>query len=194
MELFADTREGLMHWYAVNTKPSQESQAVLNLESLGIEVFCPRIKQKKTIRRRERTVIGPLFPGYLFAKFNMATQYRGVMFSRGVRNIVMFGSFHAVIDEETIESIKARLCNGCLTVPEPSFKQGQVVRIETGPLHGLEAVFERQMSDRQRAVLLLRALAYQARVVVPLQQVVNGENFARFDLVALQRFGKHDSC
>jgi len=54
-----------------------------------------------------------------------------------------------------------------------SFTPGQKVRIQDGPLQGLEAIFEREMSDRQRVVLLLQSVAYQARVVVHVDQIAN---------------------
>jgi len=50
---------------------------------------------------------------------------------------------------------------------------GQVVRIQEGPLRGVEAVFERHIPEYQRAVLLLRAISYQAKVVVDLEDIVN---------------------
>ena len=67
-----------MHWYAVNTKPHHERLADLNLGRLGVETFYPQMKQKKVIRRREETVSGPLFPGYLFARFDMDVHNRAV--------------------------------------------------------------------------------------------------------------------
>jgi transcription antitermination factor NusG len=54
-----------------------------------------------------------------------------------------------------------------------SLVPGDVVQIQEGPFKGLEAVFEREMGDSQRAVLLLQALSYQASLVVNLQQVVH---------------------
>jgi len=45
------------------------------------------------------------------------------------------------------------------------------VTIQEGPFNGIEAVFEREMDDQQRVVLLLRTLAYQARVVMPMSHV-----------------------
>ena len=58
-------------------------------------------------------------------------------------------------------------------MPAPSLMPGEIIRIQTGPLQGLEAVFVREMSDHERVVLLLRTLTYQARVVLPVEQVVN---------------------
>ena len=164
-----------MKWYVISTKPYQENHAAMNLETVGVTAFCPKIKQKKTLQGRELSVIAPLFPGYLFARFDIQSQYRAVTYARGVRKLVSFGSMPAMVDDIVVDSIKMRMSDGCLVLPQPSFEHGQVVKIQSGPLQGLEAVFERQMSDQQRAVLLLKALAYQMRLVVPLRQVANGD-------------------
>ena len=162
-----------MHWYAVRTKPNQERQAELSVQRLGVETFYPQMKQRRVIRRREQMIIGSLFPGYLFARLNMAVHYRAAKYARGVLDLVAFGSIPAIVDDEIIEGMRARLQDGCLTLPAPALTPGEVVRIQAGPLQGLEAVFEREMSDHQRVVLLLRTLTYQARVVLPFEQVVN---------------------
>ncbi len=162
-----------MYWYVVQTKPNQENLAQGNLQRFGVEIFNPQLRQNRVIRGRRQTVICPLFPGYLFARFNMDTHYRAVNYAQGVRKLVAFGPVPVTVDEEIIESIKSRCHDGCVTVTPSSFTPGQVVRIQEGPLRGLEAIFEQEMSDHQRAVLLLRALSYQARVVVALEHVVN---------------------
>lgn len=118
--------------------------------------------------------MGPLFPGYLFARFALDTSYRAVMYARGVRNLVSFGSIPAMVNDEVIEGIRARLKDGCINWEDPCFRPGQVISLKAGPLHGLEAIFEREMSDGQRVVLLLRALAYQARIVVPTEYLAAG--------------------
>ena len=115
----------------------------------------------------------PFFSGYLFARFDLDRVFRGVLYARGVKEIVAFGFEPAVVDDEMIESIRSRLKDDCVVMSEPSFTPGQSVRIQHGPLHGLEAVFEREMKGEQRAVLLLKAVFYQARLVVDLQDIVN---------------------
>ena len=162
-----------MDWYTVSTKPHEERQAAVNLDRLGVETFCPQLKRRKMVRRRMQNVTSPLFPGYLFAKFDIEACFRAVKYAKGVRKIVAFGPNPAPVDEEIIEGIRARLTDGCLTVPANSFTTGQSVRIHSGPLEGLEAIFEREMSDHQRVVLLLRSLASRWRVVMPLDEVAN---------------------
>jgi len=162
-----------MHWYTVNTKPHQEWLAEVNLQRLGVETFSPKLKQSKAVRRRWQVSISPLFPGYLFARFSLEDHYRAVRYASGVRKVVAFGPAPAVVDEEMIEAIKSRVHNGYVSVPASKFTPGQVVCIQGGPLDGLEAIFEREMTGYQRAVLLLRALSYQARVVMDLEYIVD---------------------
>jgi transcriptional antiterminator RfaH len=164
---------GNMFWYAVKCKPRQERVAELHLKRAGIITFYPQIKEPKIVRRRRQIFINALFPGYLFAQFNVEHDYRLVIYSRGVHGVVSFGPTPAVVDEELIRALKDRLCNGYVTIPEAAFSPGQVVRIQEGPLRGMEAVFERQILGYQRAVLLLRAISYQAKVVVDLEDIVN---------------------
>jgi transcriptional antiterminator RfaH len=155
-----------MHWHAVHTKPHQEHLAALSLERLGVETFCPQLKQIKLVRRRRQEVIRPLFPGYLFAQFHVEAQYRAVNYATGVQRVVAWGTEPAIIDDSLIVSIRDRMQNGCVIVRPTPFIPGQIVRIMEGPLQGLEAVFERELSDEQRVIVLMQAVSYKARVVI----------------------------
>ena len=162
-----------MNWYLVNSKPRQESVALRNLTNLGVEVYFPQLKTTKFIRRKFRPVTGPLFPGYLFVKFDLETQYRLVNYASGIKNVVTFGASVAKIEDTLIERIKERSNCGFVTIPSVSFSPGQLVRIQQGPLQGLDAVFESELSGRQRVIVLLRTIAFQARVEVPIEDVAN---------------------
>jgi len=161
-----------MDWYLVHTKTHSEKTAEMNLQQLGVEVFCPLLQQEKIIRRKRQHVVAPLFPGYLFAKFDPNHQYRAVHYATGISKVVMFGATPAKVEEELIEALKAKMLNGIMRVAmQSAFKPGQKVRIQDGPFRGLEAVFECEMSDHQRVALLLQAVGYQARVVLRTEQV-----------------------
>lgn len=162
-----------MFWYVISTKPNQEALAEANIRRLGIETFCPQLKQQKMIRRKCETCVTPLFPGYMFARFELDHHYRFILYSRGIKKIVSFGEEPAIVEDSLIEGIRSRLIDGRVLELGQEFSHGQVVRIEEGPLHGLEAIFEREVTGAHRAVLLLRALSYQARVVVDLKAIVN---------------------
>ncbi len=154
-------------WYVIRTKPHQEEIAVLNLHNMSVEVFYPRVKEKKVIRRRQQEVIGPLFPGYLFGHFDLTTQYHSVKYARGVRNVVAFGGIPTPVDNAVIESIRAREQEeGLIVLHQPPLKPGEPVEILEGPFQGLVAIFEQELSGQQRVQLLLDILATQARLVI----------------------------
>ena len=160
-----------MPWYAVSTKPHQEKQAELHIKQCSIECFLPLLKESKIIRRTRKTVIGPLFPGYLFARFELERHYRAVSYATGVRKIVEFGSGPVELDATMIDAIKERLSDGCVTPHSERFKMGQVVNIKGGPLTGFEAVFMREMTDRNRVCLLLNTLGLHAKLTMDIDQV-----------------------
>ena len=158
----------MMHWYLVQSKPHQENLADLNLQRLGVETLCPQLKQFKRIRWRKQEVTGPLFPGYLFAKFDVCKQYRTVYYASGVRKVVTFGDVAARVEEEIINSIYHRIQDGFVTLGplSRSFTAGQLLQITEGPFVGLEGVFERELTGSQRIALLLNAVTYQARIII----------------------------
>ena len=160
-----------MPWYAVSTKPHQEQQAESHVKQCGIECFLPLLKTSKIIRRTRMTVIKPLFPGYLFARFDLSKHYRAVSYSTGVRKIVEFGSGPVELDAVIIDAIKERLNDGYVTLTPMRLARGQVVHIKGGPFAGLEAVFMREMTDRNRVILLLNTLGFHAKLTLNIDQV-----------------------
>lgn len=169
-----ESGERIMYWYAIRTKPQREQQVESQLRLYGIDTLLPCLKETRMIRRIRKTVTVPFFPGYLFGRFNLEEHYRTVSYARGALTIVSFGHTPARVEEDIIDSIRTRLTDGVLTVKSQCPAPGQTVRIKSGPMDGLDAVFQYEMPGQQRAVVLLRCLAYQGRFVLPMGQVVNG--------------------
>ena len=160
-------------WYAVNTKARCEAMACASLERHGVEVFLPMLRERKVAGGKCLPTTSPLFSRYLFAKFNVSSQLRAVTYARGVKSIVTFGSGPSLVDESIIHAIRIQLTEGVIELSEDRFSPGQVVRIQEGPLCGLEAVFEKKLDGTSRAVLLLKAMSFQARVILEFQHVAN---------------------
>lgn len=161
------------YWYAVRTKPRCEAFAETNLQRLGVEVFLPMLREHKQMVGVHRKSSTPLFPGYLFVRCEMTRRYRAVSYAAGVKSIVSFGAGPSIVDNSIIDSIKGQAVNGVVEIVGDTLVPGKVVRIHEGPLFGLDAVFEKKLSGSHRAVLLLKAISYQARVIVDLGQVAN---------------------
>lgn len=163
---------GRRNWYAVRCKPRQERVVLSNLDRASIPVFFPQIKESRRIKQKPVLSLEPLFPGYLFARFDVRSEYRIVKYARGVHGVVSFGMSPAVVDDELIQAIRERL-DGQSANPTNPFSIGQVVKIQSGPLHGMEAIFERPIPPYQRAVLLLRAISFRAKLIMDLDNIVN---------------------
>jgi transcriptional antiterminator RfaH len=154
-------------WYLIHSKARQEGVAELNLGRLGVETFCPRFKALKSTRSKAQGKEEVLFPGYLFIKVDMTTEYRKVTYAHGVLRVVKFGVAPAVVEEEIIDSIRERAHNGFVVLPPPSFlKSGQIVLIHKGPFNGFEAIFEQELNGSQRVALLMKTVAFHGRMVV----------------------------
>jgi transcriptional antiterminator RfaH len=141
---------------------------------MGVECFLPLLQEQRAIRRKVRTIIAPLFPGYLFVRINLSEHYRAVTYARGVRKIVEFGAIPAEVDIAMIDAIKGRMASPevCVLERPKELSSGQLVQVKGGPFVGFEAVFMREMSGHQRAMVLLRTLALQARVVLEINQLI----------------------
>jgi transcriptional antiterminator RfaH len=158
----------LPQWYVVHTNPKQEDRADSNLRSWGIETLLPKLK---TRRVNEFTgaltyLTKPLFPGYMFARFNARKQLAKISFTRGVHHVVSFGGEPTPVEDEIIAIISERIDeNGFVKIGD-ELKQGDKVVIKAGPLKDFEGIFERELNDSERISVLLTTINYQGRVVV----------------------------
>jgi transcriptional antiterminator RfaH len=201
-----------IHWYAVHTKPRAELLAQRALDREHIQTFYPKLKQRKTIRRVRRWITSPLFPSYIFARFDLAQSGRLVQYANGVANLVSFGGKPAIVEDQLIHIVQSHctqsppggtssVSSSAVAVPSnvltlsrsnalPSpapfpdtvilepvpFKPGEKVTIATGPLMGFQGIFEKEMSDRDRVVILLDTIGKASRVQVSREQLEKTED------------------
>jgi transcriptional antiterminator RfaH len=143
----------MMHWYALYTKPRQEHQVETTLRGQGIEAYLPTVQRK--VKRRDRPDRMVYFPCYMFARLDLTVVPRSsIDWMPGVRRIVGIGDQPAVVADEIVNVIRERL----ETVEHSEYshlKPGDRVRIISGPLRDLEAVFDKPMSSANRVRILL---------------------------------------
>ncbi|MEW6570841.1 MAG: transcription termination/antitermination NusG family protein [Nitrospirota bacterium] len=156
-----------MNWYAIYTKPKTEDLISHKLGQAGIETYSPKLSIKKYVRRRYSEVIEPLFPCYLFAKFEPRTHLWMINYTRGVRKVVgdKEGQPWPVADE-IIDFIRSNEKGGCVHIGFDEIAEGDAVEIAEGPLKGITGIFKQCLKGNERVVVLLKAIEYQAKVVV----------------------------
>jgi transcriptional antiterminator RfaH len=155
-------------WYAINTHPKQETRAEENLNAWGIETFNPKLKQRLPAQRNNATryTIKALFPGYIFARLRLNGMLHKISYTRGVRSIVSFGGIPTVVDDEIINFIQAQVREDGFIFIEQKLKAGDKVRIKYGPLSNLAGIFEREIKDTDRVLILLAAVSYQGHIII----------------------------
>ena len=74
-----------LRWYCLRSQAKHEHIAAAYLRIVKeITVFCPRVRFKRQTRQGLVWVTEAMFPGYLFAQFDLATQLRQVEYGHGV--------------------------------------------------------------------------------------------------------------
>ena len=152
-------------WYAVQTKARQEARAEANLRRWGLETLAPRLREPRPSRSGEPFRVTPLFPNYLFARFDAANLLGKVRLTRGIRRVVGFGEYATPLDDSIIASIRSRVTDDGFVRP-PDLQPGDRVEIVDGPMRSLVGVFERQLHASTRVLILLTAIGCHARVQV----------------------------
>jgi len=154
------------NWYCVHTKPQREKHAGEQLSTLAnVEVYFPRIRLQKTIRRVRKQVSEALFPRYLFCRFDLTTQFRAVRYGHDVVDLVSFGTQPAIVANSLIQDLQSWVSENSL-IAKSEFSTGDKVQIAAGPMQGLQAVILEGHSDQERVAVLLDILGSQARLTI----------------------------
>lgn len=139
-----------------------------NLQRQGWQVYLPLIRQPRRRRGHWIEVIEPLFPRYLFVRFQSGhDNISPIRYTTGVHNLVRFSEYPATVPDSIVESLQ-RAADGAtgLHYPrEPLFKPGDKVIIEQGPLAGLQAILLAE-TGQERVVILLEMLGRENRLPI----------------------------
>jgi len=155
-------------WYAIYTKLNQEERANSNLKAWKVETFSPRLKERKYARFTGKASyqIKPLFPRYIFARFNPEVLLNKVRFTRGVHGIVSYGESPSPVDDRIISIIQLQVAgDGCIQVKE-ELKTGDMVIIKGGLFESFMGVLKGELKDSDRVRILLTTVNYQSHVIV----------------------------
>ena len=159
-------------WFCLRSKLKQEHYAALSLQALpGIEVFCPRIRFQKITRRGKMWFEEALFPGYLFAHFQLDLMFKAVSCARGVSGLIRFGSHYPPIPSAEIDALRAAFADQDTKTLLPDPQVGQTTAIVDGPFKGLVAVISRVMPAAQRVAVLLEFLGRQSEVQIKISDL-----------------------
>ncbi len=151
-------------WFAVTVKPNHDKAVATALQLRGLEVFLPLYRTRRRWSDRIKELQLPLFPGYVFCRFARESR-AAVLSTPGVTSVVGFGHQPAPIPELEIESVRITVASGLPLAPWPFLRAGDRVRLEYGPLAGIEGILL-QIKDGWRVVVSVELLQRSVAVEV----------------------------
>lgn len=161
-------------WFAVQVRSRYENIVAACLTSKSYECFLPTYWCRRRWSDRIKDLELPLFPGYLFCRFNPQDRLP-ILKTPGLISILGIAQNPVPVDEVEIASVRTLVSSGLLHQPWPYVSIGQRVRIEYGALCGLEGILQ-SFKGRHRIVvsvsLLQRSVAAEidSAWVAPIQQ------------------------
>jgi transcriptional antiterminator RfaH len=157
------TRLRTQPWYGIRTKSNYERLAAAVLESKGYEQYLPVYRSRRRWSDRVVEKDRPLFPGYVFCRFD-ARKSLPIVSTPGVVSVVGFGNQPAPIADTEIEAVQMLLQSGLATEPCPFLHEGQRIRVKRGSLEGLEGILLKKKTDWRMVVsvtMLQRSVAVE---------------------------------
>jgi transcriptional antiterminator NusG len=135
------------YWYAIHTRANFEKIAAAHLEAKGFEQYLPLYGVRKHWSDRVIESNIPLFPGYVFCEFDATCRSR-ILSTPGVVSIVGFAGKPALIADPEIKAIQKALRSEQRTEPCPYLCEGQLIRVNRGPLSGLRGILIKKRNWR----------------------------------------------
>lgn len=153
----AETAERRVHsWFALQVRTRWESSIAVLLGGKGYETFLPTYRTKRLWRGGTKDAIAPLFPGYVFCRFDVQKRLP-VLITPGVIAVVGRGKTPLPVDDKEMDAVQRVVSCGLPAEPWPFLELGQRVRIESESLMGLEGILV-SFKGNQRIILSVSLL------------------------------------
>ncbi|HXP80939.1 MAG TPA: transcription termination/antitermination NusG family protein [Verrucomicrobiae bacterium] len=150
-------------WFALQIRSRWEGTTAALLRGKGLETLLPTYTTKRKWSDRFKVVEAPLFPGYVFCRFDVHNRLP-VLITPGVISVVGRGKTPIAVDDKEILSIQAAIGSGIHMEPWPYLEIGERVRVKDDVLDGMEGILTNfKGSDRViiSVTLLRRSVALE---------------------------------
>jgi transcription antitermination factor NusG len=161
MEPLREIRE---RWFALRVQSRCEKVVAMIARNKGFEEFLPLHQSRRRWSDRLKAIDLPLFPGYVFCRLDPQRRLP-LLTIPGVLHFVGIGKIPSPIEDTEIAAIQTATGSGILTEPWPFLEVGQRVRLEGGPLAGLEGILV-ETATRQRVVVSVTLLKRSVAVAI----------------------------
>lgn len=153
------------NWYLVYCKYGQDLKAIQNLERQGVNCLAPRYEAEKVVRGRRKKVLEPMFPRYLFVKFDYQIIHTSTICSTvGVSHFIRYTQMPVIVPDEVIASLMVPKFVENMNNTQ-SEKGDDVALMKDGIYSGIRAIYK-EPDGEARSILLLNILNREVPIVV----------------------------
>jgi len=151
----------MMNWYVIYVKSRNEKKVALQLEKIGVKVFCPMVMQIRQWSDRTKKVEIPLLNSYVFVK--LEAHEREVVFQvPGVVRYIYWLEKPAIVREQEIEVLQEGLKEAVSEIRVTQLKPGDIMDISSGPFKGKQGVVKE--INKNSVQILLQGLGLKIRL------------------------------
>jgi transcription antitermination factor NusG len=143
-------------WYALQVRSRKENYVASQIQGKGLECLLPTYKSIRQWSDRKKELEQPLFPGYLFCRFDFQDR-RPLITIPGVLQILGNGRVAIPVADEEIAALRMAVSSEMPKQPWPYLEVGQRVRVNYGTLAGLEGILV-NVKGNHRVVLSVTLL------------------------------------
>ena len=156
-------------WYAIYAKHQHEKTVADLLARKGFDILLPIYRSIRRWKDRDKSVLSPLFPCYLFVRTDLSRKV-DILRTSGVFWLVESGGCACPIPDSDIEAINKITHSPARIAPHPYLGSGERVRVRHGCLEGVEGILTR-FKNQYRVVLTVEPLRKALAVEVDLSAV-----------------------
>ena len=157
---------GSRHWYAFWVKSNCEKLVATAVRNKGFEEFLPLYRSCRRWSDRLKSVELPLFPGYTFCRIDPDFRLP-ILTIPGALNFIGIGKVPVPIDDPEIAAIQNAVRSGLPAEPWAYLNVGQLVRLDDGPLAGLEGIL---IETRKQYRVVVSVSLLQRSVAVEIER------------------------
>jgi transcriptional antiterminator RfaH len=154
-------------WFILQFKSNSHHLAAKNLNQQGFETFLPL--HDTTSRRTSRFIntSKPLFPGYMFIKFDRAgSEWHKINSTYGVSRLITFNTILKPIPTSFVDHLMKRYDSSGKLIPIQKLKKGDHVTVLQGPFANFIATVEKYEVD-QRIWILMELMGRKTKIITP---------------------------
>lgn len=153
-------------WFALSVWARHEKTTSTLLTNKGFQNLLPMYKCRRRQVGRYRSILLPLFPGYVFCQFDPAVRLP-ILTTPGVIEIVGCGRIPIPICEGEMEAIRRLTSSHLQAEPWPYLEVGRKVYIHEGALQGTVGIL---IAYKNKQRLILSVTLLQCAVAVEIDR------------------------